>query len=283
MSLCPLRASLRSAAGAASAAEYRAAPLHLIPSRRRHWGRATSARGGADRLASAPHHPRGGPARRPPSPPAEERRDEVQEAVAETGRVPRAAPRRGAVAGFPPRAEWYGLLGNPLTQISLYGIHPVRGGVTDGKRSRLQPSAAGSARDGTRRDAAAPPHPLPTSTRGETPPGPRRNNIAPAGAVPPQVTPSRGGRRHRSSVGPPRNPAAEEGAAKEAAKQGRRPGPAAGRVGWRALCTSSKTLSRAKSGVCPRLGTGTQQALPAESLTYPLCCGEEGVMLIWHC
>lgn len=61
---------------------------------------------------------------------------------------------------LPPRAEWYGGLGNPLTQISLYGIHPVRGGVTDGKRSRLQPSAAGgrrAGRDGSGRDGPSPP------------------------------------------------------------------------------------------------------------------------------
>lgn len=115
----------------------------------------------------APRPPRAfpGPPRAPSatSPPGRDSQN-VAGAGRRGGRVP-GQSRRERPWSFPPARSGTAGLGNPLTQISLYGIHPVRGGVTDGKRSRLQPSAAGgrAARgtgpDGTVRDATAPPPP----------------------------------------------------------------------------------------------------------------------------
>lgn len=186
------------------------------------------------------------------------------------------------MAGSPPRAEWYGLLGNPLTQISLYGIHPVRGGVTDGKRSRLQPSAAGSARDGTRRDATGRGGPSPPPRAARPRRGPRCTNVTPAGAVPPQATPSPGvGRAATPQLdGAPAQPRRGGRCCKGGGKAGPTAGPRCGPGGLACTLHCEQNFVPGPERV---LGTGTQRALPAESLTYPLCCGEEGVLLIWRC
>lgn len=133
----------------------------------------------------------------------------------------------------------------------------MRGGVTDGKRSRLQPSAAGgTGRDGTARDATAPPPPP-----GGTPPGLRGTDTAPGAAVPPQVTPSPGGA--------PRSTAAERDAPRRAEKRG------PGRPGVRLAVQVEPHFQ-------PRAGTGTRRAPRTESSIYTPPRSEERVTLMCH-
>lgn len=193
-SLCPVRSARLSAPlpGLPELLEYRAVPpVYTLPP-----------------TSQGMHHPRpwgGPPASRPPR--ASPGPPRAPSATASPGRDPRhgaggGSRGRGAPGqskkerlwSFPPARSGTAGLGNPLTQISLYGIHPVRGGVTDGKRSRLQPSAAGgrrAGRDGTGRDGSGRDGPSPPSP-GETPRGLWGSGIAMGDAVPQQVTPSPG-------------------------------------------------------------------------------------------
>lgn len=202
----------------------------------------------ADVTGDVPPTPTGGPpAPRPPRAfPGPLR---APSAIALPGKDPRhvagAGRRGGGVPGqrrrerpwsFPPARSGTAGLGNPLTQISLYGIHPVRGGVTDGKRSRLQPSAAGgrAARgtgpDGTVRDATAPPPPPGGTLRGLW-----GTDTALGAAVPPQVTlsPQRG----------PAQPCRGARCSKEGGEEAR--------LARAALCAASQPPSPALNGVCP--------------------------------
>lgn len=167
-SLCPVRAarlSLRCRSCLCRWSIARRRPLYTLPPRESPTSRGTHhARPRRGPLCPRPSRPAPpGPAARPAEPPGAGNNGAA-------GREERGGAG-GAVPGFPPpsRSGTAGL-GNPLTQISLYGIHPVRGGVTDGKRSRLRPSAA---RDGTRWDGTAPAPPPRVAPPGRRHPPPR--------------------------------------------------------------------------------------------------------------
>lgn len=239
-SLCPVRAARLSAPppGLPGLLEYRAAPPFYTLPPTSPGTRHPRSRGGPP----APRPPRASPeSPRAPSVPAPLGTDPRHGAGGLAGAE--SAPgqsRRERPWGFPPARSGTAGLGNPLTQISLYGIHPVRGGVTDGKRSRLQPSAAGgTGRDGTRQPL--PPRP------GQTLRGLRDTHTAlgaagtkqvtpPRGAVPPQVTPS------------PQGGPAQPCRGARCSKEGGEEGP---RLGRAALCAASQTPSPALSGVWP--------------------------------
>lgn len=237
-SLCPVRAARLSAPppGLPLLLDYRAAPpFYTLPTTSL-GTRRPRPRGG--RLPRACRAPPPGPLRAPPA--AACRGREPRRGAGggrRGGGSPAGGARRGGRGVPPPARSGTAGLGNPLTQISLYGIHPVRGGVTDGKRSRLQPSAAGGARGGTGRNGtergAAAPRPHPHPTRGETPPTAPADRRCPRGRRPAAgdtlpLSGEGGSRRHPGSAGTPRSPAAEQGAPRETAKQGRGPGPIPG-------------------------------------------------------
>lgn len=238
--------------------------LPFIPSRRRHiYTRAPAPAGGAARPAPAPRRPRGRPARRPPR----------EREAAKGGRRPlgRGEPRGrrgrggGVGDGVPaPRAEWYGRAREPTdADILIWDTSCVRGGVTDGKRSRLQPSAAGGARDGTARPPH-PPTPLPSPTRGET-----RAGGPGAPTLPPRapVTLSPRGERRGRWWGGSGGTAARRGprAALPPSKvlRGRRQSRA-GRPGGRGLCNSQvKPRHRAWAREAAGAGCGEPDLPPS--------------------